>query len=359
MSEGKLPGLPSVNASRANRRRQMATGRASINGLSTKVFLWGLAILVVGGLIYFYRSQLELEEQRAALLAKQRAVAELLGPRLVPLQESIENALTELSGEQLEEHIEPGVAWEELFEKPGLYLRLRLEDTKDKKKMRQAANQSLRDGFSSCLFRDTRAVQMNQGKACERSSECEPGELCNEFQVCRRPSSPFNMRLLYRALTVLSDEWLDEVKGAKNDLALVVYDRGLDAVTEVDIPVAIDVHQRAQYFAVVLDEDPPEGLPEPLAEDAFESAEERVQRVAHRARVGIWELPSGKRLAQVAAEASGALRDVGRHMQRGGAEAAAARARQANSCGLALEVRGRLLPAEPQQEVGDDETAAE
>src|SRR5690606_15400303 len=130
---------------------------------------------------------------------------------------------------------------------------------------------------------------------------------------------------------------------------LTAYDRGLDSVTKVDLPIAIDVYQRAKYVVVVLDEDPKDGIP-PEIPEAEESVTERVQRVQHPARVGVFELPSGKLLARLRSEAGGELRDVGTRKPPGGEAATAARARQATSCGLALDVRDQLLGSEDSQD---------
>src|SRR5690606_7340777 len=94
---------------------------------------------------------------------------------------------------------------------------------------------------------------------------------------------------------------------------------------------------------LVLDEDPMEGLPQAIA-GSFESDSERVQRAAHMARVGIWDLDQDKLLARVHAEASGELRSAGTKKAEGGPASEAARARQANSCSLALQFKPRVLP---------------
>src|SRR5690606_9608955 len=112
------------------------------------------------------------------------------------------------------------------------------------------------------------------------------------------------------------------------------------------IPMAIDIYQKARYSIAVLDEDPKGGLP-PEIPNAFESESERVQRSAHFARVGVWDIKSGKLLARVRAEAAGELRDVGTRSSSATPESAAARARQANSCGLALAFKAKVLPELP------------
>lgn len=336
------PGLPSLNASRQTRHRQVVTGRAVVGGIPPRLFGFGLLVLIVGGFLYFRQAEKELALQRGRILAKQRAIAAELGPRLIPLRDRVEAATRELAAEPAANFVRPGVDFQQLFGAPGLYLRALVRDASSVETLRKAAQESLRDGFTACILRDERAPSQTVGKACRESHECETGELCTEYSVCARPASPFNTRLLYRALGVLSDAWTAEVEEARTDLALLAYERGLDSVTEVDIPVAIDVYQRSKYVVIVLDELPEGGLPSKVAEEEPETDLERVLRVPHAARVGIWSLPEGDLLARVRAPAQGLLRDVGqRTVVSPGAEAA--RARQANSCGLALEVRAELF----------------
>jgi hypothetical protein len=346
MVDAKRPGLPSLNASRHNRYRQLTTGKSTVGAIPPKLFLAGLAILVVGFVFYYRHQASRLDEQRAALMAKQRAVALTLGPRLLPMQKDVEKGLAALSTPHPKDELAPGVDFGKLLGQPGLYLRMRTAEAKDPKKIKAAAQRQVRDGFTSCFIRDLRAPSPLEGPACKESKDCQPGLLCTEYSVCQRPSSPFNMRLLYRALGVLSEEWVNEVKNASTDLALIAYERGLDSVTQTDIPVAIDVYQRAKYFVLVLDDDPAAGLPK-IIPNTDETPEERIERVAHTAHVGIWALPGGRQLARLDAEASGQLRDVGPRKGLDDEASAAGRTRQANSCGLALEVLGKLAPAEP------------
>jgi hypothetical protein len=339
------PGLPSLNASRRTRHRQVVTGRATVTGIPPKLFGLGILVLIVGGFLYYRDAQADLAEQRGRIMAKQRAIAAELAPRLIPLRDQVEGAARELAGpEQLPTFVQAGVDFDKMFGAPGLYLRALRSDASNLEDLRRAAQESLRDGFTACLLRDERARPPSVGAPCRESQSCQTGELCNEYGVCARPSSPFNTRLLYRALGVLSEQWTGEVERASTELALVAYERGLDSVTEVDIPVAIDVYQRSKYVVIVLDEPPEGGLPAKVSEKEPETDLERVLRAPHMARVGIWSLPDGRPLLKVRAPAEGTLRDVGvRTLTSASSEAA--RARQANSCGLALEVRGQLAPA--------------
>lgn len=335
------PGLPSLHDSRLNRKRQLVTGRVNVGGLPPKVMLWGLFVLVVGGFLYFWDAQAELEDQRRAVMTKQRATAKILAPKLIPMRDTIERGVQELSADG-KERVADDVDWDKTFMSPGVYMRARLKDAKDLETLRNVSSEALRDGFTACLIRDPNAKPATSGKECRESQECEAGEFCNEYKACQRPSSPFNMRMLYRALHVLSDKWVGEVRKAGTEYAITAYDRSLDSTTKVDLPIAIEVYQRSKYAIVVLDEDPKGGLPKPLSTNEFESEALRVQRVPHHARVGIWELPSGKLLARVRARADGELREVGTRRAPGGLESEAVRARQANNCALALDFHSQL-----------------
>lgn len=315
-----------------------------MGGLPPKVFMWGLLVLIAGGFIYFWNAQSELEEQRRGVMTKQRATAKLLGPKLIPLRDRVEAGAFALAQDG-KDFVDESVDWQQLLAAPSVYLRIRLKDAASAEALRGAATSSLRDGFTSCLMVDAKAQSPVTGAGCKNSDECQSGELCNQFEHCQRPSSPYNMRMLYRALSVLSEKWVGEVRDATSEYALTAYDRGLDSITKVDIPMAIDIYQKARYSFTVLDEDPPGGLPTEIP-NAFESESERVQRSAHYARVGVWDIQSGKLLARVRAEAAGELRDVGSRAASGGPESAAARSRQANSCGLALAFKAKVLPEE-------------
>ena len=70
-----------------------------------------------------------------------------------------------------------------------------------------------------------------------------------------------------------------------------------------------------------------------------------MQRVGHPARVGIWELSSGKQLLRLRSNASGRFVPMGERVIRDPA-IVAAQERQVNGCQLALEVRAALDPGE-------------
>jgi hypothetical protein len=220
-------------------------------------------------------------------------------------------------------------------------LRLRRENTRSAKQIRKAAQSSLLDGFTSCLFVSPTGL-VTEGAACRTTSECQPGQLCNEWNVCAPPPRPYNLRLAYRALRVLSSEWTDELHKADTELMANAYDRDLDSVAKHDVPVAVEIMNKARFFTLVIDEDPPEGLPK-LAADAGETVDEQLQRTPHFARVGIWDLAGKAPLLRLRARASGEFVPMGGRVITDPATVAA-QARQSNSCALALAVRSRIAP---------------
>jgi hypothetical protein len=157
------------------------------------------------------------------------------------------------------------------------------------------------------------------------------------------------MRLAYSALKVLGSSWTDELHEATNDLKVRAFERELDRVSKNDVPIAIRMMNQAELFTLVLDEAPEAGLPAKL--DSFETEEQRIQRVAHHARVGVWDLKSGKQLVRLRTLADGRFVPVGnQHVARVPDElrsedqrrSVAAQERQANSCALALAVKTEI-----------------
>jgi hypothetical protein len=187
------------------------------------------------------------------------------------------------------------------------------------------------------------------GPSCRTGADCGPGLVCNEYRVCQPPPKPYNMRLAYQALRVLSSDWTDELHEATTDLEVNAFDRDLERVVADDVPIAVRLLARATFFTLVLDEDPEGGLPEPL--DDSETPEQQVQRVAHPARIGVWNLKTGKQLLRLRAVAGGRLVPAGERSV-DDPVIQAAQQRQANSCALALAVKAALAgpaaPSEPQ-----------
>jgi hypothetical protein len=335
-------GLPSVNQAREEHRRAVVLGRARLRGIPPHFWLWSLTAIGLFSVVYWRIAEGHLESKKAQVMAKQRAVARTIGPSILPFRDKVERWVKELAGPYPGDHVASGVPYEAVRQSPGVYLRLRLANARTEKDIRKAARVSLHDGFTSCMFVNRDAPDPTKGPACKATSDCQPGLLCNEWNVCSTPPVPYNMRLAYRTLRVLSNEWTDELHGATSELAVSAYDRDLDSVTRFDVRIAADILARSKYFTLILDEEPEGGLP-PELPDAGETPEERVQRVGHPARVGIWDLTDGKQLLRLRASAAGEFVPMGERVIRDPA-VVAAQARQVNSCQVALAVRRALSP---------------
>jgi hypothetical protein len=277
-------------------------------------------------------------------MATQRAILQTLGPKIIPFRDRVETWVTELAGDPLPNVVAPGVSIDTIAAGPGVYLRARLSQARSVASLRAAATRSLRDGFTSCMFV---RKEETQGPPCKSPSDCSGGLLCNDWSICARPSQPYNMRLLYRSLRVLSPEWADELHRASTDLAVRAFELDLDAVKRNDVPVSVEILSRARYFTAVLDEEPQGGLPPALArskEERAETDEERIQRAPHAARVGIWDVRSGHLLVRVRTEAAAEFVPVGVGATTD-PETLAAEKRQVNSCAIALDVKEAIAAA--------------
>ena len=335
-------GLPSLNQARVERRRALVYGKVALRAMPPHFWLWVLVGGAAFGVIYWRAAEGKLASRKSAVMAKQRSIGVALGPKVKPFRDQVEGWARELAADGPADFVAPGDGLKDLREAPGVYLRLRRENTKTPKQIRKAAQASLLDGFTSCLFVSPTGLQ-TQGTACRTTSQCLPGQLCNEWNVCAAPPRPYNMRLAYRSLRVLTTEWSDELQQAESELAVDAYDRDLDSVAKHDVPVAVEIMNKARFVTLVIDEDPPGGLAKPAA-GSMETAEEQLQRLPHFARIGIWDLTTRTPLLRLRAEAAADFVAMSGHRATS-AETEAAQSRQANSCALALAVRARITPA--------------
>jgi hypothetical protein len=170
------------------------------------------------------------------------------------------------------------------------------------------------------------------------------------------PDHPYNLRLLYAGLRVLTPEWVAALEAAKDELQVRAIDLDLQTASKHEAVAAVELVRRSRYFTAVLDEEAPGGAAVPPAAD--ESRDEQLQAVDHRVRVGIWDILRAAPLAVLNVEAAG------RFVRLGGGKNAdprtqRAQQRQANNCAVATEVRrslaaGRVLgPGEAAVGPGD------
>ena len=322
--KGEMPrGLPSIAEARRERQTQ------------PKVWTWITLVLAVGLVVWWKVDSGKIDDLRSQLLSRQREVAARLGPSWVALRDRAEKWTGECAADKLEEvKGDKLVATWDFRSMPGVYLRLAKSNAGDSMKIRAAAGKSFHDGFTSCLFTSQNTSPV-AGTACQSTLECPRGQICNEFRQCAEHGQPYNLRIAYRAMYVLSDEWVENIQSLRNDLELRGAMQTFDATEKYDLPVATELLSQAKYFMVVVDESVEGGEPEVAADAGPPTDDRSISATPHAARVCLWRLEDGKKMLALRREGAGELM--------GGTpandETRLARQRQANSCALALSVR--------------------
>jgi hypothetical protein len=314
-------GLPSIARSRDDRAR----GRTRWTTQAGLV----AALAVIGGLIaHKVVSQRELNDQRDGLLAKQRAVAIELGPQWFPLRDKLEAYVLAGAKDYAGDFVDPQARRPELRSQPGLYLRMRVADAKDAASVRKIAVDSKKDAFASCLLR-------------------EPNErgLRGELDGGAFAEQPWNLGRAYTATRILTDDWVNEVKNADEDLRMRVFLDQFDKAWKTEIPLAVKVVSQARFFLLVLDEDVPEARQHL---DGGSLTEEALQLEPHPARVYLYDLGAGREIARLLRVGDARVIPAGERMITD-EETRQAMQRQANNCALAGQVDEALkAPAAPQ-----------
>lgn len=322
-------GLPSIQDARDMR----AEGKS--RWPSPKFWAYAGLVLAISAILHWKWTDSEVERTKQKLLADQRGVAAELGPRWLPLRQKVEGWINALAKDPGPEVIDKeALAKWDFRTRSGIYLRLRVEEAQTPEDIRKGARDSLRDGFTACLMRVPNP-SATQGKECKHTRDCPPREFCNEQDHCSRPAQPFNLRVAYRTMHILTDEWVREVQSSDSELRTRLYVSNFDDAVRDDLPLAAELLTQAQYLLVVLDETPAGTEPPPDGG----SFEEVVQGVSHAARVGVFRLSDDKVLLRVRRDSGGEL--IGTAPDNA-PSALAARQRQANSCALALAVRGAM-----------------
>lgn len=326
--EPAMRGLPTLARAREERRSRSAP---LWNWLGPLV----LVVLVIGWRVDAMRTG----ELRSGLLARQREVVQRLGSRWFPLRDRVEAWTGECAAPSFAELANPTLAatWD-FRGMSGIYLRIAKENAATPAKIRTSSRFSLHDGFTSCLLNGKNPSPV-EGAKCESTQTCAVGEQCNEFNQCAAPSQPYNLRTAYRVTYVLSDEWLTEIQATQGDLALRGAVSAFDALEKYDLQLATDLIAKAAFFMAVVDE-PIEGGDAPVDSGAggAGSSDGSVPTGPHQARVCVWRLDSGAKVLAFRGQAAGEL--MGGHPLSD--EVRLARQRQAQSCGLALDVRAAI-----------------
>jgi hypothetical protein len=316
----RKPGLPSVHKAREDRQR----GRFS--RATGGFWLWVSGGLVAALVVYRVVSGKQLGDAKTQLLAKQRAVQASIGADWLPLRDRIEGYVVDAAGHSSPDLVDEAAPTWGFRALPGIYLRLRLADAKDVASVRRATPSSQRDGFIGCLLREPNLAAAR-----------------GEADASAFAEQPWNWQRAYGATRILTDEWVTEVNDSPEPLRLRIFEEQYEKAIREEIPLAIDIVRRAQFFLLVLDED---------SEESRQSAEGGVvteavlQRTPHYARVHLYDLRSGKLMLAIRRSAEASFYFAGEH-QVTDAETLDAMKRQVNNCALAKDVDRALAPPTP------------
>ncbi|MCW5835875.1 MAG: hypothetical protein KIS78_25980 [Labilithrix sp.] len=319
-------GLKAVRDARIERA---SSKHGRITGKAWLVVVSATLSVVVAAWLFSDRS---LANQKEELLSKQRAAVTTVGAEWFPLRDKLEATTLEAAREFKGDFVDPETAAWDFRSLPGIYLRMRVEEARDAELIRKSADDSARDSFVGCLLREN-----NPTAAATARGEADAGSGWND--------QPWNLRLAYYATRILTDEWATEVKDAKDEINLRVFVQQYDKAKDEEIPLAIDIIKKAQFFLLVLDEDVPEAAA--LTSDAGRSAGKvtwrELQQVPHPARVHLVDLKRGKEMVRLRRESEAEFRFAGERTLRDPYVLAAMK-RQVNNCALAQDVWAAIKP---------------
>lgn len=311
--EREPPGLKSIRDARENRGRTQSR-------VTPQHLLFVLLSAVTVTVVYYFVSSHNLDVNKDKLLQKQRAVQATVGAEWGPLRDRIEKATLEAAAAFKGDFVDSEAGRFEFRSAPGIYLRLRVSEAKDTASLRKAAQASLRDSFVGCLLREPMKAKGPDGDA-------------GLF-----PDQPWNMRQAYQSTRILTDDWVNEVKASDDDLRLRVFLQQYDKAVREEIPLAVEMLKKAQFFLLVLDEDTDAARD---AADGGPITEEALQLVPHEARVHLVNLKTNnetfrvKRAGQATFYMAGDRANID-------PETRAAMQRNVNNCDLATQVQAAI-----------------
>jgi hypothetical protein len=319
-----------LKAIRDARLERAATKHGRVSGKTWLLAITAVLSVVVVAWLFRDRS---LANQKEELLSKQRAALTTVGAEWFPLRDKMEKTTLDAAGPYKGDLVDPEAATWDFRSLPGIYLRLRVEDAKDVALIRKKADESARDSFVGCLLREN-----NPTAAATARGEADAGSGWND--------QPWNLRLAYYATRILTDEWVNEVKNAEDEIHLRVFVQQYEKAKSEEIPLAVDIIKKAQFFLLVLDEDVPEAaeLTPDAGRNAGKVTEQHLQQLPHPTRVHLIDLRRNKEMVRLRRESEAEFRFAGEHPLRD-PRVLAAMKRQVNNCALAQDVWAAIKPA--------------
>lgn len=305
-------GLKAVQSARAERKG------AKFGKVDGRVWMVAGGAVVITLFVAFLLNERTLSSEKEEILSQQRAAVTTVGAEWYPLRDKLERLTLDLASHFDGDKVDAEGAKMDFRASPGLYLRMRLADARDVDSLRKHAKDSAKDAFTGCLLREPSAADAGTGA-----------------------EQPWNLHRAYSATRVMTDEWAAEVKAADDKDRLRVFRQQYEKAKRDEIPVAIDIVKRAQFFLLVLDEDVPEARE---LSDGGTITEEALQQVPHPTRVHIVNLKTGGSIASLRKTAEADFQFAGERVVRD-PETLAAMKRQVNNCALAQQVWATLRPA--------------
>jgi hypothetical protein len=315
-------GLKAIDEARS------ARGHKKANRITGPVALvaGGAALVVITGA--YFVSNSSLEKKKSDLLEKQRAAVQTVGGEWYPLRDKLEKLTLEAAqGEFKGDQVAPEAATWDFRSMPGIYLRSRVADAKNVESLRRQARDSGRDAFAACFLRENNPSIAAEAKGEDAGTGAE--------------DQPWNLRQAYQSTRILEDGWAQEVKEASDELRVRAFELQYEKSQREEIPLAVNIVKRAQFFLLVLDEDVEEA--KELALDGGKVTWAEVQQVAHPARVHVVNLKTNQEVIRVRRSAEADFRFAG---ERAVADpnVRAAMKRQVNNCALAQVVWAAIKP---------------
>ncbi|HTE46873.1 MAG TPA: hypothetical protein VK636_16620 [Gemmatimonadaceae bacterium] len=295
--------------------------RGKFNRASPNFWLFAALGVVAILLTYRFFATRKLDGDKEVLLSKQRAVQATVGVEWDKVRDQMEKFALESAGPWPGDWKDSNAAEWDFRTVPGVYLRLRASEASDVNRLRKSAQGSLRDGFVACFLREPNAAGAR-------------GELDGGLF----PDQPWNLRQAYASTRILTDDWVNEVKESGDDLRLRVFEQQYRQAIDHEIPTAIEIIKRAQFFLLVLDEDTPEAA---ALTDGGAITSDVLQLVPHDARVTILNLRNGNPIARIKRRASASAVPAGERAITD-PEIVDAVKRQVNNCSLAMAVSAAI-----------------
>ncbi|MFO0662762.1 MAG: hypothetical protein U0174_02365 [Polyangiaceae bacterium] len=333
---GPERGLQSIREGREARQR----GRYTKTSPNVVLMAVAAAALVLLG--YRFYAGRKLEGARSELLQKRNAARATVGAEWVPLKAQLEKHTMEAgAADYAGDYVAPEAKSWDFRALPGVYLRLRREDTHNAAAIRAAAEISVKDAFTGCLLRSNAAplpvAPAPAGSAAVNDLDAGAtgsagfGLLAEGDEPIE---SPWNLKDAYRATRILTDGWEKDVRDASDELRLRIFEQQYEKAKNKEIPLAVDIIKRAKFYMFLVDEDVPGVVPEM---DAGGVQVSDLELVRHPVRVNIVNLKTNQLMVRLRRSVEAEFR-VGAGAVILPEEAKRARQRQGNNCLLATEV---------------------